>query len=163
MDDGAPDPEPRKSIRGRRRHLHRTLRRRIVAPFGPNGADLCTVDRGIRILVTPWTTECSTFEGNGATEDELRSCALDADAGVHLATVTLDGQPVPLAKVQTGLLPIQLPEDNIFGLTGQDRWGSSVADGWVALLNGLSAGQHTIKLHVEGTITSDVTTTIIVL
>ena len=83
--------------------------------------------------------------------------------GNHLATVTLDGQPVPLAKVQTGLLQIQLPEDNIFGLTGQARSGSSVADGWVAILRALSAGQHTIRLHAEGTINSDVTTTIIVL
>ena len=134
----------------------------IVAPFGPSGADSCTVERGTKLFVAAWTTECSTFEGNGTTDAELRACALAADAGITLATVTVDGQPVPVTKVQTGLLRVHLPKDNIFGLSGADRNGLSVADGWVVLLDALAPGTHTIQIHVEGTVTSNVTTTIIV-
>jgi hypothetical protein len=36
---------------------------KIVAPFGPSGAESCTVKSGTKIFVAAWTTECSTFEG----------------------------------------------------------------------------------------------------
>ena len=63
-----------------------------------------------------WTTECSTFEGNGTTEAELRACALAADAG-KVVTLTVDGQPVPVTEVETGLLRQSTsPLDNIFGV-----------------------------------------------
>ena len=32
------------------------LEGKIVAPFGPNGADSCTVKRGTKIFVAAWTT-----------------------------------------------------------------------------------------------------------
>lgn len=44
----------------------------IVAPFG-GGSFTCTVNAGTRIFIAAWTTECSTFEGNGTTEAELRA------------------------------------------------------------------------------------------
>jgi hypothetical protein len=133
------------------------LEGKIVAPFGPSGADSCTVKRGTKIFVAAWTTECSTFEGNGTTEAELRACALAADAG-KVVTLTVDGQPVPVTEVQTGLLRIHLPQDNIFGLKGADRKGLSVGHGWVVLL-ALAPGTHTIEGTVNGVVT---TTTIIV-
>lgn len=129
----------------------------IVAPFGPSGAESCTVKRGTKIFVAAWTTECSTFEGNGTTEAELRACALAADAG-KVVTLTVDGQPVPVTEVQTGLLSIRLPGNNIFGVKGADRDGLSVGHGWVALL-ALAPGTHTIVGTVDGIAT---TTTIIV-
>jgi len=138
------------------------LEGKIVAPFGPNGADSCTVERGTKIFVAAWTTECSTFEGNGTSEAELRACALAADAGITLATVTVDTQPVLVTEVETELLSIHLPKDNIFGLKGADRNGLSVAHGWVVLLDPLAPGTHTIEIHVEGTINSTITTTIVV-
>jgi hypothetical protein len=137
------------------------LQNNVVAPFGPMGAGPCTVERGTKIFVTGWTTECSTFEGNGTTEADLRACAVAADEGIT-ATITVDGQPVLLTRVQTALLSIHLPKDNIFGLKGAGRKGLSVADGLVVLLNPLARGTHTIMIHVTGTVTSDVTTTIIV-
>lgn len=134
-----------------------------VAPFGPIGADSCTVKPGTKVFVAAWTTECSTFEGNGSTEAELRACALAADAGITPPpTVTVDGIPVAVTEVQTQLLKIYLPQDNIFGLTGADRSGLSVAHGWVVILHPLARGEHTVKIHVEGTVNSDVTTMIIV-
>jgi hypothetical protein len=69
---------------------------------------------------------------------------------------------VLLTRVQTALLSIHLPKDSIFGSTGAGRKGLSVADGLAVLLNPLARGTHTIMIHVTGTVTSDVTTTIIV-
>jgi hypothetical protein len=134
-----------------------------VAPFGPNGAQSCTVEPGTKIFASAWTTECSTFEGNGTTEAELRACARATDAGITTHTIAVDGQPVPVSEVETELLTIHLPADNIFGLTGADRNGLSVAHGWVTLIHPLPPGTHTIDIHVAGTVNLDVQTTIIVI
>jgi hypothetical protein len=119
----------------------------IVAPFG-GGSFTCTVKAGTRIFIAAWTTECSTFEGNGTTEAELRACAVAADAGVK-ATVTINGEPVPLSSVETGLLTIHLPQDNIFGLQGADRNGLSVAHGFVYLTAPLAPGTYVIEGRVK--------------
>ena len=144
----------------------------IVAPFGPTGAESCTVKRGTKIFVAAWTTECSTFEGDtcgGTKEAELRANAIAADAGITTHTVTVDGQSVPVTEVETGLLSIYLPKkDNVFGLKGEKkRHGLSVAHGWVVLLNPLALGTHRIEIHLEGTyfdqpVDSTIKTTIIV-
>jgi hypothetical protein len=138
---------------------------KIVAPFvgGGGGSVTCTVKAGTRIFIAGWTTECSTFELNGTTEAELRACAVGADAGVT-ATVTINGEPVPLSSVETGLLTIHLPQDNIFDLKGADRNGLSVAHGFVYLTDPLTPGTYIIEGHVvfpNGS-TADFTTTIIV-
>lgn len=134
-----------------------------VAPFTPSVQDFaCTVKRGTKILVAARTWECSTFAGDhfdfGTTEAELRECARQNDEQVA-PTVTVDGQPVTVIADETRLLRIQLPTDNIFGLTGPDRNGMSVAHGWVVVLKALAPGTHTIEV---GTGDSAITTTIIV-
>jgi len=134
----------------------------IVAPFG-GGSFTCTVKAGTRIFIAAWTTECSTFERNGTTESALRACAVGADEGVK-ATVTINDEPVPLTSVETGLLTIHLPQDNIFGLKGSERNGLSVAHGFVYLTDPLTRGTYIIEGHVvfpDGS-TADFTTTIIV-
>jgi hypothetical protein len=134
---------------------------KIVAPFG-GGSLTCTVKAGTRIFIAAWTTECSTFEGNGTTEAALRACAVGADEEVT-ATVTINGEPVPLSSVETGLLTIHLPQDNIFQLKGADRNGLSVAHGFVYLTDPLTPGTYIIEGHVfsDGS-TDDFMTTIIV-
>ena len=88
-----------------------------VAPFGPTGAESCTVKPGTKIFVTANSVECSTFEGNGTTDAELRTCARIGD--VKLApTVTVDGKSVPVTEVETSLLNITLPADNILEVPG---------------------------------------------
>ena len=94
----------------------------IVAPFTPSVQDFtCTVKRGTEIFVAAYTWECSTFPGDhfdfGTTEAELRECARQHDEQVA-PTVTVDRQSVPVTEVETGLLRIHLPRDNIFGVTG---------------------------------------------
>ena len=136
----------------------------ILAPFGGSGGvESCTVERGTKIFVVAWSTECSTFEGNGTTEAELRACAEAADQGIRTHTIKVDGQSVPVSEVETGLLTIHLPEEHIFGLTGGARNGLSVAHGFVTLLDPLTPGTHTIKIHLAGTVNSTIRTTIVVL
>ena len=70
--------------------------------------------------------------------------------------MTLDGKVVPVTEVETSLLNIVLPPDNILGVTAeQGLQGQSVAHGWVTLLHPLTPGTHTIGLP-------NITTTILV-
>ncbi len=121
----------------------------ILAPFGganPKGAGPCTVKPGTEIFVAASSVECSTFEPPpffGANEDELRTCA--RQDVTQMPIVTLDGKPLPVAEVETPLLNITLPEDNILGVPpGPGLQGQSVAHGWVALPHPLTPGEHTI-------------------
>jgi hypothetical protein len=134
-----------------------------LAPFGPAGAKTCTVKRGTKIFVAANTVECSTFEGNGTTDAELRTCAEQGD--VHLAPiVTVDGKSVPVTEVETPLLNIVLPDKNVFGQPAGTT-GQSVAHGWVTLVQPLTPpGSHEIHIVItnnDGTV-SDITTRIVV-
>lgn len=126
---------------------------RTVAPAGPlpSGAPSCTVKPGTMIFVAASSAECSTFEGNGTTEAQLRACAEQSIGPAP--SVTVDGQSVPVTEAETPLMNIVLPADNLFSLPA-GTLGSSVAAGWVAHLNPLSAGTtHTIVGSVSGSVT----------
>ena len=113
-----------------------------VAPFGPSSVPSCTVKPGTKILVAASSVECSTIEGNGSTEAELRACAEQADAQTA-PSVTVDGQSVPVREVETPLMHIVLPAYNIFSLPAGTT-GLSVGHGWVAHVDPLTPGTHTI-------------------
>jgi hypothetical protein len=115
---------------------------RTVAPLGPSGVESCTVTPGTKIFVAASSFECSTFEGNGTTEAELRTCAEQADVKIA-PSVTVDGQSVPVKEVETRLMSIVLPADNVFGQPAGTT-GLSVGHGWVAHLHPLTPGTHTI-------------------
>jgi hypothetical protein len=143
------------------------LRGNTVAPFTPTGFpqdSTCTVRRGTKIFVAGSTYECSSFVpgdhlGFGTTEAELRECAVQTDAQAPPG-VTVDGRSVTLTAVESRLLRIHLPRDNVFGVTGAERRGQSVAHGWVVLLKRLARGTHTIVIELDAETT--ITTTIIV-
>src|SRR3712207_2462610 len=93
----------------------------VVAPFtlDPAAPPTCTVERGTKIFVAAVTIECSTVEEPpffGSNEAELRECARAVDVPGSTLTLTVDGEPVPLTLVETPLLTIDLPEDNILGV-----------------------------------------------
>ena len=125
-----------------------------VAPFAPDGVESCTVKPGTKIFVAASSVECSTFEGNGTTEQELRDCALN-NAELQVSTVTVDGKSVQVTLVETPLLNIVLPPDNLFGLPAKTQ-GLSVGPGWVALLHPLTPGTHTIVIKNSVSITTTI-------
>jgi hypothetical protein len=120
-----------------------------VSPFAPDGVESCTVKPGTKIFVTANSLECSTFEGNGTTDAALRTCAEQGDVQ-QAPSVTVDGLSVPVAEVETPLLNITLPADNIFGQPAGTT-GLSVAHGWVTLVHPLTPGTHTIVLPTIAT------------
>jgi hypothetical protein len=69
--------------------------------------------------------------------------------------VTVDGHSVPVREVETRLMNIVLPADNIFVPLPAGTTGLSVGHGWVAHLDPLTPGTHTI-------VSSSFTTRIIV-
>jgi hypothetical protein len=129
-----------------------------LAPPVPGSAVTCTVAPGTKTFVMAFSTECSTAEVGtdffGRDEAELRECARALDADMQV-TATLDGRPIRLAEVESPLLHLDLPADNIFGVAGPDRQALSVAHGWVALLHPLPPGTHTITIQGEGTYLDD--------
>jgi hypothetical protein len=112
------------------------------------------VKPGTKIFVAASSVECSTFEGNGTAEAELRVCAREGDVKVA-PPVTVDGESVPVTEAETQLLKIVLPEGSIFALPGGSQ-GLSVGHGWVALLHPLTPGTHMIVLPA---ITTTITVT----
>ena len=118
-----------------------------VAPFGPSGVASCTVKPGTKIFVAATSAECSTFRWDwaGSTEAELRACAAQATCKQRPPSPST-ARSVPVTEVETTLLNIALPADNIFGVQPSRDEGQSVAHGWVTLLNPLTPGTHTIGL-----------------
>jgi hypothetical protein len=130
-----------------------------VAPLGPTGVSSCTVKPGTRILVAANSFECSTFENNGTTDAELRTCAQQNDLQ-SAPPVTVDGRAVQVREVETALLDVVLPADNIFGQP-EGTEGLSIAHGWVALLDPLTPGSHQIVITIDPQ-KPPITTTILV-
>jgi hypothetical protein len=137
----------------------------IVSPGAPAGVESCTVKPGTKIFVSiSW--ECSTVPGDhfdyGTDEADLRQCARDHDLQ-DPPTFTVDGKSVTVTEVETPEESFFLPVGNIFDLpptgTTPERF---VAHGWVALLNPLTPGTHTIVLSGTATPGGTITTTIVV-
>jgi hypothetical protein len=111
------------------------------------------IPRETNIFFPLFNTECSTLEGNGATEAELRSCANDiiSHTDVNSLTLIIDGVPSNqlVKRVQSGPGGFQLTvvPNNPFGVAvSQPTTTLSVSDGYWALLpaNTFTPGPHTI-------------------
>ena len=130
------------------------LDKNLVAPFAPLGTTelSCTVKPGTRIFVAAESSECSNVELPpffGEDEVQLRECARDADAGFDVPVVTVDGRQVTVREVESGLLQLDLPAENILG--APEGPALSVAHGWAALVGPLTPGTHEITIQVVGT------------
>jgi hypothetical protein len=100
------------------------------------------VTAGTALFVAGSSVECSTFEGTA--KDQLQTCAEQSDVQVA-PVVTVDGTRVLQTQAETGLLSLDLPADNLFGLPAGTQ-GFSYGHGWVTLLPPRSVGTHKIVI-----------------
>ena len=111
----------------------------------------CSVPAGKALFFPIIDSECSTLEGNGTTDAELRSCAQFFQDHAHDMTCTIDGmavQNVASYRAQSPLFTYgPLPDNNILGAPAGST-SPSVSDGVFVMLAPPSAGKHTI--HFTG-------------
>jgi hypothetical protein len=118
----------------------------------------CTVPAGARLFFPIINSECSTIEGNGTTDEELRACAKASIDLVTNVAAEIDGvsvQNLTDYRFESPLFTFgPLPDNNVLQFFGVDAPAGatslSVADGYYLLLTPLSVGQH--KIHFTGTI-----------
>jgi hypothetical protein len=108
----------------------------------------CTVPSGKAILLPVSLVECSFAEGDGTTEEELRTCAkADQDLVTHIELI-VDGETLSNIedyRIQSPLFEWNLPENSIFGI--KSGVTSSVSDARVVILEPLPPGKH--EIHFE--------------
>lgn len=129
----------------------------LAADFTGSPAVPCTIPTGKAVLFSMANIECSTVEPPpfyGADEEELRNCAACwADLiDVSSLQATLDGRELVnlgAYRASSPLFSFEYPADNIFGIPNGPGTGQSVSDGYWALLNPLSAGEHTLSFSGE--------------
>jgi hypothetical protein len=83
-----------------------------------------------------------------------RGLAADFVNGVTDLSVTLDGQPVGVQRVQSQVFAIALPVDNLFAPfctppLEAGIYSPAVDEGFYVRLNPLSVGAHTLHFHAE--------------
>lgn len=132
----------------------------------------CAVPPGTALYFPIANAECSTLEGNGTTEAQLRACAKALIDSSSDLSAEIDGHAVadlPGYRVQSPLFSFTLPADNFlefFDVAGAlpGTYFPSVDDGIYLMLAPLSAGSHTLHLHasVTPTFVLDVTYHLIV-
>jgi hypothetical protein len=116
----------------------------------------CTVPAGKWLFFPIINSECSTLEGNGTTDAELRSCAAFFQDHAHDVTCQIDGARVKKIgdyRVQSPLFEYgPLPDNNVLQWFGLDApagsTSASVADGIYVMVAPLGKGSHTI--HFTG-------------
>lgn len=113
----------------------------------------CTIEEDTRLFLPSLNGECSTAEGNGTTEAELRACA--AAQAEFIAggerRLTVDGVELPTYRVASPLFTFDLPPDNILGLAPQRTL--SVADGFFAMLDELEERRRPYVVEFGGSLT----------
>src|SRR5262249_22097631 len=127
-----------------------------LAPLGPVSVASCTAGTGTPLFITGSSVECSTFEGNGTTEAELRACARAFDLQTA-PSITFDGRALTVLEVETSLIHLTIPADNFLGVPAGS--GLSVAHGWVAQVNPPTPGTHTVVINAA---TTSITTTFVI-
>jgi hypothetical protein len=121
----------------------------------------CTVPAGKAIFFPIINSECATAEGNGTTDEELRSCAELFVNHAGDLQAEIDGVPVQKLEMYRAESPLfsygPLPGNNILQFFGFDApagtTSPSVSDGFYLMLAPLSAGEHTIHFSGNQTFT----------
>jgi hypothetical protein len=126
----------------------------------------CTVPAGTALFFPIVNTECSTLEGNGTTEEEMRGCANFAADHITVAECTIDDVPVDGSlterfRTESPLFTFgPLPANNelkFLGVKNANKGATSqaVADGVYLLLAPLPAGPHTLHFSGEAVFTQE--------
>lgn len=106
----------------------------------------CDVPTGAFLVLTPGGYECSTAEGNGTTEEELRDCADGFFEELSLVQVILDGREATnLDSYIVTSDAVMLPADNLFGSDPT----LSLYKAYVMVLQPLSRGEHVLRAYDE--------------
>jgi hypothetical protein len=109
----------------------------------------CTIPAGMYIFFPIINAECSSLEGNGTTEEELRACVKGLIDNVTFVEAHVDGVALKgeqRSRVQSTLFSFTLPPGDVLKLFGgQPNPTPAVSDGFWVLLRPLSAGAHTIE------------------
>jgi hypothetical protein len=119
----------------------------------------CAVPVGKALFFPIVNAECSTVEGNGTTEQELRECAETLGNLIipESLEATIDGVPLKglrRYRVQSPLFRFgPLPANNLLEFLGvpapAGTTSPAVSDGVHLLLHPLSPGRHTIRYYGE--------------
>jgi hypothetical protein len=107
----------------------------------------CTMPTGMKLFLVVLVGECSTLEGNGTNEEQLRECAksfVPADLQASIDGVAV--QNLSEYLVWSQVFDITVPVDNILGIPAGT--GQSVSYGTWLMLTPFTPGQHTI--HIQG-------------
>ena len=98
----------------------------------------CTIPSDVTIFFPATTSYCYNTHLANRTEDELRTCASLQKSDIN-TKVTIDGSDlntfaydITNARVQSNLFGIEVPEDNILGISAQNISGIAAGD-WVFL------------------------------
>ena len=124
----------------RSRRAHRALRRRLLRamPSHPAHAALPLLRHGV----------LRRRGGRGPTEEAQLACAVGSDRSIHELDVTVDGATTALVNPRFELFSpqrtVQLPEDNVFGVSEV----SFTAHGWGAVVRRLRPGVHTVTMEL---------------
>jgi hypothetical protein len=115
----------------------------------------CHVPADTALFFPIVNTECSTLEGNGKNEKQLRACANFFADFITVASAKIDGKPVKNLlqdfRVESPLFIYgPLPENNLFGNPDfEGETSRAVADGVHVLVAPLSEGTHRIEYYGE--------------
>ena len=110
----------------------------------------CRIPSGTALFVPLINNECSSLEGNGETEEDLRECANYFADFIDPSSLFLiiDGKPVKNPASLRVDSPLStygpLPDNNLLGAP-EGETSLFVADGYHAIIPPLSVGTHTIE------------------
>jgi hypothetical protein len=96
---------------------------------------------------------CGQGPGDISVNDLRSQVAPFIDNATNLSA-KIDGKPQKMSRVKSDVFDVALPEDNIFnGPCGSNVpagvYSPAIDDGYYVMLNPLSAGPHTLKIHAE--------------
>ena len=103
------------------------------------------------LLMPMVNAECSSLEGNGNTDADLRSCAaglIDLVDGLTATGITFPGAPFDFRESTPGTFSFEAVPGNAFGV-GPGTADLAVADGYYMMLAPIGLGQYTIEYGGE--------------